>query len=323
MARKAASSTISDLGEKIGGARKDKAVKKGPRVDKGPVDTRPGWQRRFTISEIAKSMRPEEQGKFAIYDVRTKDQRGQPRPATRTLFASQAEAERAVPLLAVSQKHYVRETYGRTADGKIDHATSNYEIWRKVSDKKQVKAVPTAFPTKDAAMAHMASNANVLLGGSGSFGEEIKVKPAKVYREGPKLRTSDVDPKQFLNEFKFRGVEFGNWQGDRQVVVNHAYDAMHDLAQITKISADGLTFNDRLGLAFGARGHGGKKAAAAHYEPDKVAINLTKLSGAGTLAHEWWHGMDHYLGRVDTKSGETPSLARSDIYASHRANTKA
>ena len=210
MARKKASSTISDLGEKIGGARKDNAVKKGPRVDKGPADTRPGWQRRFTISEIVKASvnRPEEQGKFAIYDARTKDWRGQPRPATRTLFASQAEAERAVPMLAVSQKHYVRETYGRTADGKIDHATSSYEIWRKVSDKKQVKAVATAFPSKDAAMQHMAGNANVLLGGSGSFGEEIKVKPAKVYREGPKLRGSDVDPKQFLNEFKFRGVEF-------------------------------------------------------------------------------------------------------------------
>jgi FtsZ-binding cell division protein ZapB len=44
---------------------------------------------------------------------------------------------------------------------------------------------------------------------------------------------------------------------------------------------------------------GGK--AAAHYEPGRRVINLTKLSGAGTLAHEYGHALDHYLGWV---SGE-------------------
>ncbi|MFR0839197.1 MAG: hypothetical protein ACLSHA_11745 [Neglectibacter timonensis] len=33
-----------------------------------------------------------------------------------------------------------------------------------------------------------------------------------------------------------------------------------------------------------------------HYEPLRKVINLTKMHGAGSLAHEWWHGFDDYLG---------------------------
>ena len=33
----------------------------------------------------------------------------------------------------------------------------------------------------------------------------------------------------------------------------------------------------------------------AHYEPDKVVINLTKTKGAGSLAHEWFHAIDNYF----------------------------
>ena len=28
----------------------------------------------------------------------------------------------------------------------------------------------------------------------------------------------------------------------------------------------------------------------------RKVINLTKMHGAGSLAHEWWHGFDDYLG---------------------------
>lgn len=49
----------------------------------------------------------------------------------------------------------------------------------------------------------------------------------------------------------------------------------------------------RLGIAFGARGRG---RALAHYESALHVINLTKLKGAGSLAHEWGHALDAYLG---------------------------
>ncbi|EMD2978146.1 hypothetical protein VQ246_004933, partial [Salmonella enterica] len=48
---------------------------------------------------------------------------------------------------------------------------------------------------------------------------------------------------------------------------------------------------------------GGKNAAAAHYEPGQVAINLTKSNGAGSLAHEWFHALDNYFGQHDIARG--------------------
>ena len=48
-----------------------------------------------------------------------------------------------------------------------------------------------------------------------------------------------------------------------------------------------------LAIAFGARGKGG---ALAHFEPGRNVINLTKIKGAGSLAHEWGHALDYFLG---------------------------
>lgn len=49
---------------------------------------------------------------------------------------------------------------------------------------------------------------------------------------------------------------------------------------------------DSIAIAFGSRGKG---AALAHYEPGRRVINLTKMKGAGSLAHELGHAFDHYL----------------------------
>lgn len=109
----------------------------------------------------------------------------------------------------------------------------------------------------------------------------------------------DVTPEQFSEGFGFRGVQFGNYveQGKRQQDLNDAYDALMDLAGILNIPPKALSLNGELGLAFGARGKGGKRPAKAHYERGNVVINLTKKSGAGSLAHEWWHSLDNYFSR--------------------------
>lgn len=111
------------------------------------------------------------------------------------------------------------------------------------------------------------------------------------YRHG-----RDVGAEDFMNEFGFRGVQFGNWtnQDDRQMAVNQAFDSFHDLAKLLGVSPKALSLNGELGIAFGARGSGN---AAAHYEPGEVVINLTKMNGAGALAHEWWHALDNYFAR--------------------------
>lgn len=109
----------------------------------------------------------------------------------------------------------------------------------------------------------------------------------------------DVTPEAFSEAFGFRGVQFGNYveQGRRQSDLNDAYDGLMDLAGILNIPAKALSLNGELGLAFGARGKGGKNAPKAHYEGSNIVINLTKKDGAGSLAHEWWHSLDNYFGR--------------------------
>lgn len=120
----------------------------------------------------------------------------------------------------------------------------------------------------------------------------------------------NATPEKFSDAFGFRGVQFGNYvEGPRrQSDLNRAYDSLMDMADVLKVPPKALSLNGRLGLAFGARGKGGKNAAAAHYEPGAVAINLTKGNGAGSLAHEWFHSLDNYFGQHDAaKDGDAGS----------------
>jgi hypothetical protein len=114
-----------------------------------------------------------------------------------------------------------------------------------------------------------------------------------------------MTPEVFADTFGFRGVQFGNYveNSKRQQDLNDAYDSLMDMAAVLGVPPKALSLNGQLGLAFGARGKGGIHAAAAHYERDKVVINLTKNSGAGSLAHEWFHAVDNYFAKLDGGKG--------------------
>lgn len=127
---------------------------------------------------------------------------------------------------------------------------------------------------------------------------------------------ADVVPDDFLAKFGFRGVEFGNWLPDaeRGKVLNLAYDALCDLAHLMDIPTEALSFGGRLGLAFGSRGSGG---AAAHYEPARRVINMTRIKGAGFLAHEFGHAIDHVAGeinRTEPSRGDVRYASGGDIW---------
>lgn len=114
----------------------------------------------------------------------------------------------------------------------------------------------------------------------------------------------DVTPEQFEQVLGFRGVEFGNWvnQGknsrERQWMLNNSFDAFNDLAEALKLPPKAMALDGTLGLAFGSRGHG---KASAHYEPVAHVINLTKTKGYSSLAHEWFHALDHYIASTNSK----------------------
>lgn len=103
----------------------------------------------------------------------------------------------------------------------------------------------------------------------------------------------DASPERFAAALPFRGVEFGNWlnQAERANLLNSAFDGFHDLASVLNLTHEDITLNGSLAFAFASRGH---SKAMAHYEPCKKVINLTKMNGAGCMAHEWFHAVDNY-----------------------------
>lgn len=280
---------IRDLGEKIGGARKDTALSTGKSKKNKSTDDRPTWAKRYTISEIVSSINSNETGKWVIEDSKKTDWKGSPKKLG--MFDSEQEAKDMLPVVAVGLKHRV---YARR-DGE-----SGFEIWRQINDVKRVKVVNKVFDTKQDAQTYLIENANNILETSTTFGELDLPRPENTERKGIERRKGDAKDTDFMKVFGFRGVEFGNWnnQEERQQLLNDAYDGLLDLAEVLKIPAKAISLNGDLALAFGARGQG-LSSARAHYEPAKVVINLTKMNGAGSLAHEWWHAFDHYLARQD------------------------
>lgn len=152
--------------------------------------------------------------------------------------------------------------------------------------------------------------------------QRLTAAEAKALLRSPEDDGEDSERFQDLNSLidmgMVRGIQWGEWvpQKERATLVKNIFDGFQHFAegmQITPslaglgnpVSAeqreqtreDGLyesdfTGNESLGLALGARG---KSSAAAHYEPGLHAINLTRLNGAGALAHEMFHGLDYKL----------------------------
>jgi len=145
--------------------------------------------------------------------------------------------------------------------------------------------------------------------------ETARDRVGKDWRNG-----KPVGSKEFAETFGFRGVEFGNWvnQQERQVFMNNSYDSFMDLAQLLNIPPKAISLGGKLGITFGSRGSG---KAAAHYEPGRRIINLTKTQGLGSLAHEWYHAIDNYFADFGVKAenmlsataGEYTSQTRDEV----------
>lgn len=153
----------------------------------------------------------------------------------------------------------------------------------------------TNFESRDAALKWAQEHAKQR--GRNGKSRFVPKQLENVERNGPDYRAGKkIVGQDYLDTFGFRGGEFGNWmnQSDRQASLNMGFEAFKDLASALQISDKDIAFGGSLAIAFGARGRGN---AAAHYEPLRTVINLTKMHGAGSLAHEWWHGLDDHLGR--------------------------
>tara|TARA_B100000575_G_scaffold293807_1_gene306493 strand:+ start:1718 stop:6478 length:4761 start_codon:yes stop_codon:yes gene_type:complete len=130
----------------------------------------------------------------------------------------------------------------------------------------------------------------------------------------------EADSQDFLEACGLRNVQFGKNMAHsaREQHLGWAYSSMLDLADMLNIPPDkmglGHLTDKPLAIALGARGVGARGfkegAAAAHYEPKAKIINLTNMSGGGSLAHEWGHFLDNVLA-TKIESGEYLSTSRN------------
>jgi conjugative element/phage-associated large polyvalent protein len=104
--------------------------------------------------------------------------------------------------------------------------------------------------------------------------------------------------------FEFRSIEIGRWvsepEKDRAAV--RFQQALNDLMDVLGGPEHLISLRQTLGLQYGI---GGRPGVSAHYLPTTRQLALAKNAGAGSLAHEWFHAFDHYMGsRMFQKSSK-------------------
>ena len=169
------------------------------------------------------------------------------------------------------------------------------------------KRLVGAFETQEAA--ELAAEGQTKRGGKEPTVSDKGISVEAAARQGKPRRAEgeNISTERLAETFGFSGVNFGNWmkgkanENERQLHVNHAFDSFMDLADILGIQPEAISLGGILGIAVGAQGNG---KYAAHFVPGVNEINLTRASGAGSLAHEWAHALDHYFARQAGLGGE-------------------
>ncbi len=261
---------IQDFGEKIGGARKDLSTKRN-------------------IGEAKKEI---------IHDYTTKkvedgysvDFKGK---TLKSGFSTQQEAEKYI----LDFKENIKSNMAFVEEGKNRDNESTYAI--KIRNPRTLKAEYTGktFKNKTDAESYAIALSMYLKENGKNLARPTIQKVDRInLRDKNSTNTKGED---ILNNFGFKGGEFGNWvnQKERQTFLNYAQDAFTDLAQALDVEPNSLGQNNEMSIAFGARGKG-LTGAVAHFEPAKHVINMTRLKGSGSLAHEYGHSIDNYLSRI-------------------------
>lgn len=95
-------------------------------------------------------------------------------------------------------------------------------------------------------------------------------------------------------QYDFRTIEIGRWvtPAERDRAAVHFHRALGDLMATLQGPEILISLRGHLGLQYGI---GGRPGVAAHYIPASRQLALAKNAGAGSLAHEWFHALDHYL----------------------------
>jgi hypothetical protein len=136
--------------------------------------------------------------------------------------------------------------------------------------------------------------------------------PREFYRHGPDVRQGQqVSFVEVRRRFDFASIRIGRWvtQPEQERAAGLFYDALVDLMSILQCPESLISLRGSLSLQYGI---GGRPGVAAHYQPSMRCFSLAKNAGPGSIAHEWFHAFDHYLGSTafdDASSGMFASKA--------------
>ena len=138
---------------------------------------------------------------------------------------------------------------------------------------------------------------------------DSKSKFPEIYRNGPDHRQGqECNFSLIRKRFDFRSVEIGRWvtRAEQQRAAEHFYDAFCDLMMILQVPELVVSLRGTLALQYGT---GGRLGVSAHYSPGQRAFALAKNAGPGSIAHEWFHALDHYLADKAFTSADRTSFA--------------
>jgi hypothetical protein len=169
------------------------------------------------------------------------------------------------------------------------------------------------------------ANTKYLRGNAESYLADYKPFRNPVLNLIPKVFKSvaiDKVAELVIKQYKFRGLEFGNWVNQHRRIdfCLNLYTALYDLNKVLKFN-NNIGINKTISIADGARG---SKGALAHYEPINNVINLSRdrrldkvnswgylenineykktqskfrehYSGYGSFAHEYGHALDYIM----------------------------
>jgi hypothetical protein len=115
------------------------------------------------------------------------------------------------------------------------------------------------------------------------------------YRRGPEHRFGEIiNFAEIRKRYDFRSIEIGRWvtRDENEQAAAHFYDALGDLMAILSGPEQLISLRGTLAFQYGI---GGRPGVAAHYTPATRCFSLAKNAGPGSIAHEWFHALDHYL----------------------------
>jgi len=117
----------------------------------------------------------------------------------------------------------------------------------------------------------------------------------RFYRQGPDHRAgAEVGFVELRRRFDFRSIQVGQWvtPAESRHAATLFYDALCDLMQILTGPESLISLRGTLAFAYGT---GGRPGVCAHYSPATRTFALAKNAGPGSIAHEWFHALDHHL----------------------------